>query len=83
MSRAKELFKEWCKSKGINGVNSHTVFRWDEVIEFGKYLHQSRVNAKDELIKWLNDECPHEDYDFFSHDFAELLRIKLDKLLKQ
>ncbi len=47
---SKGIFKKWCKSKGIDGVNSETAFRWDEVIEFGKYLYQNKINITDEEL---------------------------------
>ncbi len=49
-----------------------------------KAYHKQEVEAKDKLIDWLDKECTHGS---MTHDlaygFAELLRIKLDKLLKQ
>ena len=53
------------------------------IIEKQKELH----NAKNELIAWLNDECPLclpplEPYTTFdlSHDFADLLRSRLNNI---
>ena len=35
------------------------------------------------LLEWLNDECPPATMTLdLSHDFADILRNKLDKLLK-
>lgn len=49
---AENNFKEWCKSIGIDQVYSDTAFRFDEVIEFGKYHHQKQWRERErELIE--------------------------------
>ena len=59
----------------------------DECVTIAESYASQRIEKYRELIEWLNDECPAvspplEPYTTadLSHDFAEILRSKLDDL---
>ncbi|RDY58916.1 hypothetical protein, partial [Flagellimonas nanhaiensis] len=51
---AQKCFEKHCYSKGIYGVNQHTAFRWDEVIEFMVvFSNQQNKSTKEESLELI------------------------------
>lgn len=54
---AQKCFEKHCYSKGIYGVNQHTAFRWDEVIEFMVVFANQQNKSTKEREQRLVEAC--------------------------